>query len=229
MGCMHMGLRTGGTRGSNSVPDSDEKLYTYTIITVPSTPQLSFLHDRMPAILDPSTADVGTWLDPSRTSWSPDLQDLLRPSTAGLSVYPVSKEVGKVGNDSPSFVIPVASRENKGNIANFFANAGKGAAGFPSTKSGAEKKEDDDKSEAEAVKENRDYQDMIGVVAEATSAGAKRGALPADKAAQPRTKVSATSPKKCSKFNATSNRLKTPVSQGKEGSQKITKFFTKAA
>src|SRR5271154_4099840 len=35
--------------------------------------------------------------------------------------YPVKKEVGKVGEDSPLFIIPLDSAENKSNIANFFS------------------------------------------------------------------------------------------------------------
>src|SRR5271154_1653439 len=35
--------------------------------------------------------------------------------------YPVKKEVGKVGEDSPLFIIPLNSAENKSNIANFFS------------------------------------------------------------------------------------------------------------
>src|SRR5271156_1347809 len=35
--------------------------------------------------------------------------------------YPVKKEVGKVGEDSPLFVVPLDSAENKSNIANFFS------------------------------------------------------------------------------------------------------------
>ena len=50
-----------------------------------------------------------------------ELQSLLKPFDGELDVYPVSKEVGKVGNNSPSFIIPVDSKENKHNIANFFA------------------------------------------------------------------------------------------------------------
>lgn len=102
-----------------------EKTYTYTIITTDSNKQLKFLHDRMPVIFDPGSEAVRIWLDPGRYEWSAELQGLLKPFAGELEVYPVSKEVGKVGNNSPSFVIPVASRENKGNIANFFAAAGK--------------------------------------------------------------------------------------------------------
>lgn len=36
-------------------------------------------------------------------------------------MYPVSKDVGKVGNNSPTFIIPLDSKENKSNIKNFFA------------------------------------------------------------------------------------------------------------
>ena len=103
---------------------SDEKLYTYTIITTDSNPYLKFLHDRMPVILDPGSEQMQKWLDPHRTTWTKELQSILKPYEGELECYPVSKEVGKVGNDSPDFLIPVNSKENKSNIANFFANAG---------------------------------------------------------------------------------------------------------
>jgi hypothetical protein len=35
--------------------------------------------------------------------------------------YPVKKEAGKVGEDSPLFIVPIDSAENKSNIANFFS------------------------------------------------------------------------------------------------------------
>ncbi|RJE20979.1 DUF159 domain protein [Aspergillus sclerotialis] len=104
---------------------SDEKLYTYTIITTSSNAYLKFLHDRMPVILDPASEEMKTWLDPSRTEWSKDLQSVLKPYEGELECYPVSKEVGKVGNNSPDFLIPISSKDNKSNIANFFANAKK--------------------------------------------------------------------------------------------------------
>lgn len=97
-----------------------EKLYTYTIITTSSNKQLNFLHDRMPVIFDNGSEDIRTWLDPGRHCWSSELQSLLRPYANDLEVYPVSKDVGKVGNNSPSFIVPVDSTNNKSNIANFF-------------------------------------------------------------------------------------------------------------
>ena len=108
---------------------SEDKHYTYTIITTDSNKQLSFLHDRMPVVLENGSDAIRTWLDPKRSEWSKELQSLLKPFDGELECYPVSKEVGKVGNNSPTFIVPVASTENKNNIANFFSNAKKGAAG----------------------------------------------------------------------------------------------------
>ncbi|KAM4065929.1 SOS response associated peptidase (SRAP) domain-containing protein [Hirsutella rhossiliensis] len=102
---------------------SEEKTYTYTIITTDSNKQLKFLHDRMPVILDPGSDKIKAWLDPTQHEWTRGLQSLLRPFDGALDVYPVSKDVGKVGNNSPSFIIPLDSKENKCNIANFFSNA----------------------------------------------------------------------------------------------------------
>lgn len=79
----------------------------------------------MPVILDPGSEAMKTWLDPSRTTWSKDLQSALKPYEGELECYAVPKEVGKVGNNSPDFIVPVASKDNKNNIANFFANAKK--------------------------------------------------------------------------------------------------------
>ncbi|KAH7148973.1 DUF159 domain protein [Dactylonectria macrodidyma] len=101
---------------------SESKDYTYTIITTDSNAQLKFLHNRMPVILEPGSEDLRKWLDPSRHEWSQELQSLLRPFGGKLKVFPVSKEVGKVGNNSPSLIIPLDSEENKSNIASIFAN-----------------------------------------------------------------------------------------------------------
>ncbi len=108
---------------------SDEETYTYTIITTDSNKQLSFLHDRMPVILENGSDQIRTWLDPGRSEWSKDLQSLLKPFEGELDCYAVSKDVGKVGNNSPTFIVPVASTENKNNIANFFSNAKKSTKG----------------------------------------------------------------------------------------------------
>src|ERR1700753_2592398 len=105
--------------------DREEKNYTFSIITTDPNKQMKFLHDRMPVILNPGSEDIRTWLDPNRFEWSKELQQLLKPFDGELEIYPVNKDVGKVGNDSPSFIIPIDSAENKRNIANFFNKPGK--------------------------------------------------------------------------------------------------------
>lgn len=104
--------------------EEQDRLYTYTIITTDSNRQLRFLHDRMPCILE-NGEEVRIWTDSRRDRWSKELQGLLRPYEGELECYPVSQEVGKVGNNSPSFIIPVDSSENKSNIANFFGGGKK--------------------------------------------------------------------------------------------------------
>ncbi|KAL2132359.1 hypothetical protein VTI74DRAFT_3900 [Chaetomium olivicolor] len=220
-----------------------EKQYTYTIVTTDSNAQLKFLHDRMPVILDPGSEALWTWLDPARTEWSRELQSVLRPYEGELEVYPVSKDVGKVGNDSPMFVVPVASRENKGNIANFFANA-KGKGDAKKGKVGGagdaevEVEKEDGGKEVKTVEElEKEVDDGAlrtpkqGVKREADEFPVK-GEPPAKKAAL----TKAASPVKGKqqargKISATSNVGKSPV-KGKakaDGSQKITKFFGNSA
>ena len=74
----------------------------------------------MPVILETGWDAVKTWLDPDRSEWSAELQSLLRPYEGELECYAVSKDVGKVGNESAQFMVAVDSAANKSNIANFF-------------------------------------------------------------------------------------------------------------
>ena len=74
----------------------------------------------MPVILEHNSSAMRTWLDPSTVEWNSHLQSLLKPFDGDLDIYPVRKEVGKVGNDSPDFIVPLDSADNKSNIANFF-------------------------------------------------------------------------------------------------------------
>jgi len=104
-----------------SDPDTGQptRSYTYTIITVSASSQMQFLHDRMPALLT-TPGEILTWLDPTTTTWTSELQNLLRPFPGVLEIYPVPKEVGKVGNNDKSFVLPRDSEENKSSIKNWF-------------------------------------------------------------------------------------------------------------
>lgn len=112
--------------------------YTFTILTTRPSARLAFLHDRMPVILDVEGAE--RWMD-VRGGWTDEVSRLCtpyegpvewcvlssrpRPSArahahaANLSrSYPVQPEVGKVGTNSSSYVVPVAER--KDGIASFF-------------------------------------------------------------------------------------------------------------
>ncbi|KAI0009894.1 DUF159-domain-containing protein [Xylariaceae sp. FL0662B] len=157
--------------------NEDRKQYTYTIITTSANKQLSFLHDRMPVILENGSDELRAWLDPARYGWRQEMQDLLRPFEGELDVYPVCKEVGKVGNNSPAFVVPVDSTENKSNIANFFA---KGAAATKKKKGVKEEEEEqeqqlkkEEEEEAE-VKKEEGFAATADVKAEEDTQGRRR-------------------------------------------------------
>ena len=73
----------------------------------------------MPVILEPD--QIEAWIEPNG-SWTTALQEMCKPYSGELVTYQVSKDVGKVGNDSPSFVMPLDSRNS---IANFFGGSNK--------------------------------------------------------------------------------------------------------
>nr|OQO19546.1 hypothetical protein B0A51_13804 [Rachicladosporium sp. CCFEE 5018] len=104
---------------------TETDIWTYTVITTDSNKQLKFLHDRMPVILEPGSGEMAEWLDPDRVGWDKELQGMLKPFGGELECYAVDKGVGKVGNNSALFVVPVDSKANPKNIANFFGG-GKG-------------------------------------------------------------------------------------------------------
>ncbi|KAG8969031.1 hypothetical protein FRC03_004705 [Tulasnella sp. 419] len=108
-------------------------LYTFTIVTTNSNRQLSFLHDRMPVILD-SKEDVETWLDPSIDWDSKVLGRLLKPYEAEVDCYQVPTEVGKIGMNDPSFVRPVSQRKD-GIEAMFMKQKAKAASLSPQKQS----------------------------------------------------------------------------------------------
>ncbi|EHL00246.1 hypothetical protein M7I_3736 [Glarea lozoyensis 74030] len=233
---------------------STDKHYTYTVITTDSNPQLRFLHDRMPVILENGSEDIRTWLDPKRYTWSKELQALLQPFKGELECYPVSQEVGKVGNNSPKFVIPVASSENKSNIANFFtkpkANANDTSAVSKTLVPAIPKAQENDNTpsnEAKDIKiehdsdEFRETIDHTGTednaplpVPEDVKKGVKRELedVPVEGTPNKSAKTSAnskpsSSPHKSARKtrSATSNNTASPPKG--TGSQKITNFFGK--
>ena len=134
-----------------------EKLYTFTIITTDSNEQLKFLHNRMPVIFEPWSEEMQIWLDPSSAGWNKRLQSFLKPYEGELEIYQVQKEVGKVGNDSPDFIVPLDSSSNKSNIANFFGGQRKhgGEKGGKNMRVAHNKHKNDD-SDIQALPDKRE-------------------------------------------------------------------------
>jgi len=84
---------------------TDERIYSYTIITTSSAKSVSFLHDRMPVILEPESEGMRKWLDPNEP-WSMDLAKILKPYEGELTwsalTIPPSRSVPY---NYPSFAI----------------------------------------------------------------------------------------------------------------------------
>ncbi|XP_077986563.1 abasic site processing protein HMCES-like [Glandiceps talaboti] len=84
--------------------EGEEPHYTYTIITVPASPELSWLHDRMPAILDGDDA-VHDWLDSGNIDKDTALKRI--KSTGNIQYHPVSTVVNSIRNKNPECIVPV--------------------------------------------------------------------------------------------------------------------------
>jgi hypothetical protein len=189
----------------------------------------------MPVIFEQGSEAVRTWLDPNRYEWSKELQSLLKPYDGELEIYPVNKEVGKVGNNSPSFIIPLDSKENKSNIANFFGGGKKAA------KEKALERKDVD--ETRGTTTDKELRENNAPLLKSPVAGVKRGHSEAegDTGSQPSIHKapkltsdqnrSGASPTKSGRKlrSATSNGTtpKSSPSKATQGTQKITKFFGK--
>jgi SOS response associated peptidase (SRAP) len=208
--------------------DTEQKLYTYTIITTDPNKQLSFLHDRMPVILDAGSEAMKTWLNPETTKWSKELQSLLIPYQGELECYPVSKDVGKVGNNSPDFIVPINSKENKKNIANFFGNAKKDGNAKPKVEIEQDAAENSRTKSHESTKDNAP---LPILEKEVISTGMKRARSPdgweAFKSIKPKTPTKQVAKKSRSATkNEPSGKISSPAKKA-DGTQRITNFFNK--
>jgi hypothetical protein len=189
----------------------------------------------MPVILEPNSEAWNAWLDPKRTTWSKELQAALKPYEGDLDCYQVSKEVGKVGNNSPDFIVPVDSKENKSNIANFFGNAKtKKTEPEPKVKPEPIKSTDEDtvaKSEegssqpASGVK--REHPDRQEVTEEDAK---KQKTLTSPESSPKKPSAQIPTPRQKQMRSATHNQ-KTPKKvagkKASDGTQRITNFFSK--
>jgi len=221
-------------------------VYSYTVVTTGCNDAVRFLHERMPVIFDPGSEAMRAWLDPGKDKWDGDLQKLLRPYEGGteLEIYQVAKEVGKVGNNSPSFMVPVKSKENKQNIANWFVKEEEGKKkkkgmmhGGGGEVRGVKREgdtvddDDDDDDDEPPVKKARDEtvkkespvkkEESPAKTEFKTSTSPTKGPIESSQDKSRRPKISATTNMK----SPTKGKAKGKV--GGDGSRKITSFFGK--
>lgn len=82
-------------------PQTGEFLESCTILTTHSNKSLAFMHERMPAILQPDAYSV--WLDQTEHQVV-RLKGLLQPYPGKLSFYPVSRAVNSPANDTADVI-----------------------------------------------------------------------------------------------------------------------------
>ncbi|XP_073156567.1 uncharacterized protein [Henckelia pumila] len=101
----------------DSWKNSEEVIYTFTIVTTSSSSSLEWLHDRMPVILgDKESTDL--WLN---DAFSSDLDKIFKPyEESDLAWYPVTPAMGKLSYDGPECIKKVKAEETK-SISRFFS------------------------------------------------------------------------------------------------------------
>lgn len=181
----------------------------------------------MPVILEPNSEAWNAWLDPKRTTWSKELQGALKPYEGDLECYQVPKEVGKVGNNSPDFIVPIDSKENKNNIVNFFANAKKKHEPIKGKSEEPPVKKEDTAKPVSGVK--REHSDGADIEAGEDIKKQKTQNSPASSPTKP---SEAGSPAKQKQMRSATHNKKQPPKKpepkkASAGSQRITNFFSK--
>ncbi|KAF9581588.1 hypothetical protein BGW38_001346 [Lunasporangiospora selenospora] len=125
------------------IQGQEEPMYTYATITTNASPQLDWLHDRMPVLIPNNDHEkIRAWLDP-HLSWNSALETMLKPcdefqevkidakedgdptdkktkSLYALETYQVDEKVNSVKNDSQEFTKPWISSSNKKTLSRFF-------------------------------------------------------------------------------------------------------------
>ena len=101
------GLLLGGIWDRWEDRASGDELYSFSIVTMPIAPELSFLHHRQPVIL--SRMEIDIWLDCDTRDAS--LQSLFEPNLGvDVAVTPVSHFVSNSRNQGPQCVEPEGER-----------------------------------------------------------------------------------------------------------------------
>ncbi|KAK3605852.1 hypothetical protein CHS0354_017756 [Potamilus streckersoni] len=85
-------------------PDGSEQVYSYSVITVDASPAMSWIHDRMPAILT-TDEEIEEWLDYGNIAISKAVK-LIRPVEC-IQLHPVSTVVNNSRNKTPECVMPI--------------------------------------------------------------------------------------------------------------------------
>ncbi|CAH02477.1 putative peptide hydrolase [Kluyveromyces lactis] len=132
-----------------------EELWTFTIITGPAPENLTWLHERMPIILEPNTKEWDTWFDPQKDSWTQkEVDEGLHTfyNEKEYECYKVPQEVGKVQNNGKHLMEPI---KEKGKIHSFFKPKSEGSAST-SLKEESEFEETDEGDTAEIKREHSD-------------------------------------------------------------------------
>jgi putative SOS response-associated peptidase YedK len=90
-------------------PDSDDELWTCTILTTTANKLMASVHHRMPVILLPESWDA--WLDPDNHDVD-QLAALLEPAPEDLlALWPVDQAVGNPRNNGPELQRPLEGHE----------------------------------------------------------------------------------------------------------------------
>ncbi|KAF9163137.1 hypothetical protein DFQ26_002891 [Actinomortierella ambigua] len=116
----------------------EEPLYSYATITTNASPQLDWLHDRMPVLISNNDHEaIRAWLDPKR-KWDAQLEAMLKPCSEFLEVdnqnndldtkqqreyiletYQVSGDVNNIRFDKKEFIEPWNTKNNMKTLARF--------------------------------------------------------------------------------------------------------------
>lgn len=84
--------------------ESDESIYSYTVITTTPAPGVEHIHHRMPVILKPE--NINPWLQVHNTS-IPNAMDLLKPYKEPLQSFQVSTLVNSPRNNRKECILPI--------------------------------------------------------------------------------------------------------------------------
>eukprot|EP01138_Halocafeteria_seosinensis_P001104 gb/GECG01001129.1/.p1 GENE.gb/GECG01001129.1/~~gb/GECG01001129.1/.p1 ORF type:complete len:317 (+),score=53.02 gb/GECG01001129.1/:1-951(+) len=110
----------------------EEDIYSYTILTMAASPALSWLHHRMPVLLN-NEEQVNAWLDHSMkfqdicSSDNKKVSQAFTPVDTGeMTYHPVSKKMNRISYDSEDVTEPIELKkdtdkdEGKSKITSFF-------------------------------------------------------------------------------------------------------------